>query len=469
MSSTRVDSRFLLPFHPRTALVLGLEGWGEGLAGCGVEVVSKASRLDAPLDLVVAPARSAREAVASGASMVILEGSGARRVNRPSPAARRFLAWPDVDAPNVFVPFGQPLLSRYVLRRVLPAASLVKRLRNEIVHVLLARAAIPLEDRIVTITGSRSGLPFLVSAAAHRLGLELSGYVFAPHGGQRKRSLFHLFATGRSEPHAVLKFTRTKGPDEALAAQARGLELAAAAGRLVAQRVPRALAHVESEGFHALVESAVIGRNLSRVLESSEPRSQKLARIEAVASWLTDVARSTSQPPEALEPARRWFEVEIVPRWVESGAPRDLVATIPRVPAALQHRDLTPANVIASDADFAVIDWEHANASWFPLVDIVRFLADALAIVDGAGGTGEARIEHFIRLFRGELSASRVLFDAVSRSVAASGVAPQAVGPIATLGWLERAAPPGRWHGPRLARAWLSDPALGPGWSRWRG
>jgi hypothetical protein len=144
----------------------------------------------------------------------------------------------------------------------------------------------------------------------------------------------------------------------------------------------------------------------------------------------------------------------------------------------LQHRDLTSFNVIVSGEGFAAIDWEGARDAWFPLVDLLYFLADALAIVDDSTRT-ERRLRHFSELFRGELPSSEVLFRWVRHAAEAARVPADAVGLIATVCWLDYGFAP--WVAPpgvspaalptakaRLTRAWLADPALGPGWSRWR-
>jgi len=135
-----------------------------------------------------------------------------------------------------------------------------------------------------------------------------------------------------------------------------------------------------------------------------------------------------------------------------------------------------------------VLDWESARHNGMPLWDLWYFLHLALAELDGVSGIGEAdlraREHHAVALFRGELPSSEVLFRWTRRGVEACRVPPEAVGSIATLSFLhhglsqaarEEAVLEHAQGGtalemlpPRLARHWLTDPALGPGWDRWR-
>jgi hypothetical protein len=91
---------------------------------------------------------------------------------------------------------------------------------------------------------------------------------------------------------------------------------------------------------------------------------------------------------------------------------------------------------------------------------------------------------HTASLFRGEAPSSPVLFAWVRRAVSELQIPPGAIGRLATLCWLHHSLshvqrrgsldglgkpPENTLHGTELvAPAWLSDPALGPNWRRWR-
>jgi hypothetical protein len=138
--------------------------------------------------------------------------------------------------------------------------------------------------------------------------------------------------------------------------------------------------------------------------------------------------------------------------------------------------------VLEDRGPFTVLDWESAREHGLPLWDLFYFLTRAIGVLDDLQTEAE-REEHFVRLWRGELPSSELLFGWTRRAVTASGVPPAAVGPLATLLWLSYAlldldeaveieqatgdAPPQPTTA-LFARRWLSEPGLGPGWDRWR-
>jgi hypothetical protein len=172
---------------------------------------------------------------------------------------------------------------------------------------------------------------------------------------------------------------------------------------------------------------------------------------------------------------------DVLPAWPQ--APRDLVERLPPLPAVLEHSDVGTWNVVVGPEGFGVLDWESAREHSLPLWDLWYFLADALAHLDGCEAR-EAREDHFARLFAGRAPASGLLFAHTRSAVQRLAIPPDAVGPLATLCFLAkgaahrtrtealaRAAPHAASAEPLwapLARRWLSDPALGLGWSAWR-
>jgi hypothetical protein len=196
------------------------------------------------------------------------------------------------------------------------------------------------------------------------------------------------------------------------------------------------------------------------------------------------VARSTAAGPEALGPELRRLAEGVLPRWRDAGVDLALAHGIGGVPAVFEHRDLGSWNVIAGSHGFTAVDWESSIRHGFPLWDALYFLTDALAHLDGASPL-ERRPEYAARLHRGELPSSQLLFSWLRRIVDALAIPVRAVGPLATLCWLHHglshlsrraagqsaasdasALPP---YLDGIARRWLTDPALGPGWEAWRG
>ncbi len=477
MSLRRADLRFALPRTPRRAVVLGgLEEWEDGLRQGGVEVGS-----EAPPDLAVAPAELAREAIATAAPTIVLEGTRRSRALADAGYAQQtLLALPDRLSPELVLPLGQRNAIRYAVDHWRPGATPIERSRNLLARELLARRIAPPGRKPTTVAALEPAAPFLVTAAADLIGAEQLAW-FAAFGRwthPETRGALFLFEPAANAPGWVVKFSRIPGLERLFDWDAAGLELAQQAGGEIAASAPRLLGRLDLGGLCASVETAAHGERLAPLLGGGASRGEKLAVLGGFADWIAALARQTASSPELLGPELRRLEDEVVPRWTAQGLPADIVATLPPLAPVLQHGDLWADNVFAGSDGFNVVDWESARRHGAPLWDAVYFLTDALALVDGALSDAE-RLEHFARLHRGELESSEPFFRLLRSTADATGVPDEAVGPLATLLWLSYAlhdaahvdrvdgtALPLTWH---LSERWLDDPQLGPGWSAWRG
>src|SRR5215207_2289677 len=282
--------------------------------------------------------------------------------------------------------------------------------------------------------------------------------------------LFRVLRSGGARP--VARGSGGRRGDQARAPPDRQIHVRGAA-RLSRERGARAVLR----GFHRLGASA----------------RDKLAAIDRIAGWAVAIARSTASEPDRLATERVRIRTEVLPRWTQYGASSAILDQVPPVPGVLQHNDLGSWNVVvdacdASRPSFTALDWESARPVGMPLWDLWYFLQDALACLDGVSGLSEndlARREaQAVRLLRGELQNSKILFEWTRRGVVACGIPDRAVGTLATLCFLDHGLSQSnredaaRRHGsqaraldmlwPSLARRWLDDPALGPGWDRWR-
>jgi hypothetical protein len=483
MSLQYADARFLLPEMTRTATVLGdLQEWAQGLRQAGVDVVDHA--VAEPPNLAVAPARLAMAAVATGAPMVVLEGTGARRTLLDAGyRVRRFLPMPNLDEPEVLLPLEQPAAARYALEQWRAPTTMTAQARTRMARVLLDRGLMPESRPLTTIGLLRPGPPFLL-AAVGGLGVRGDGgWLFTPgRSDVLSRNAFHVFPTPvATRPAWTVKFSRIPGRPEAFDRDQRGLELARLAGEGVACHAPRLLGRLEMDGLHTSVETAAVGQRLSSLLRGPGSRASKLRVIEAIASWLVDLARATAAPPPALDPERRRLREQVMPNW--AGVDPCLMDRLPPLAAVLAHNDLHAWNLIVDQRrEFTAVDWESARQHNLPLWDLLYFLADALVLLDGVT-MEERRAQHALRLLRGELTTSRLLFHWTDRAVATTGIPMEAVGPIATACWLHHGiSHVSRWSatrqaghdGPpelppveRIGSRWLADPALGPSWRSW--
>ena len=481
MSLHRADVRFALPGSPRTAVVLGgLTGWEEGLRQGGVEVGTTGAA-----DLAVAPAALAVEAAATGAPMLVLEGARRHRAAAASGySVQAVLPLPDARTPELLLPLGQRAAVRYAVRRWRPGTTPLETTRNLAARELIARGIAPPGRAPTAIAAREAGPPAFVAAAAELVGTVRLDW-FAAFGlwpNPETRGAFFLFERGRPEPDWVVKFARIPGLERVFDGDAAGLARAADAGGLVAAAAPRLLGRLDADPLCASVETAAHGERLSTILRGGAARADKLALVERFAEWLVAVARQTAAPAATLAPERERLEREVVPRWTGRGLPADVVARLPSLASVFQHGDLWGDNIFVAKTGFGVVDWESAKTHGAPLWDLLYFLTGALALADGAR-TDDETLEHLVRLCRGELPSSAVLFRQLRVGAAATDVPPEAIGPLAALLWTsyalldsEHAERVARSEGVatpavpltvRIAERWLTDPGLGTGWRAW--
>jgi Phosphotransferase enzyme family len=479
MSVRRVDARFLLPNPPSTALVLGdLDAWRTALQDLGVAVIDRPS--GEPADLVVAPAGLHVAAERSGSDMLILEG----RCPRPATYnSRRFLARPSLEQPSLLVPLDDPVPARYAIERWSVVDTRWKRIRARAAALLVERGRFPRLRSTVTVATRVSTTPHIV-AAAQRFGIPEDALwaLTLGQGDVLSRNVFHVFPAAADEPEWVIKFARIPDYRDPFDRDEHGLALAASVPGRLSQHAPRLVGRFQERGLHASVETAAKGRRLRERLIEPGSRAAKLRLVEKVADWIVELGRETSGAPEALGQERKRLTEDVVGKWSAEGAPANLAQSLPSLNPVLQHNDLGSWNIVVDERSFTVLDWESAQEAGLPLWDLFYFLADALAVLDGSL-RGEERHLHTIRLFRGELPASRTLFSWTRRAAEAGSVPSDAVGAIATLCWLHhslshvhRTAAISRFtsdvlppvHGTeRVADLWLRDPTLGEHWTLW--
>ncbi len=485
MSLHRVDPRFLLPHPVRRAVVLGgLEDWRTGLTSAGIEVSDESSDL-LTADVVVSPARLAAEARRAGARSVIVEGSRERAFRGGSYHARRLLLRPTRERPTLALPLDQPAPVSYALERWSVMDRRWKTARMQAARALVSRGLFPSwASPVVTVATQAAGQPSMV-AAAGELGLpsDASWFLTFGQGDALSRNAFQLFRAGSDRPDWVLKFARVAGYSERFDNDERGLQLAHAAGGVVAAHAPKLVGRFDVDGVHASLETAAAGRRLPDFLVAPGDRDAKLRLIERIGGWIVELGRLTQTSPETMGPERDRLRSAVVPRWSDLGVHPDLVEKLPALPAVTQHNDLGSWNVVAGDEGFVVVDWENYREAALPLWDLLYFLGNALVLLDGPGAP-EHLPARMAQLFAGESPASPVLFSWVHRAVEAASIPPDAVGAIATLCWLSHSLSAGahnvdlatftprdppRTHGIEgIARAWMAHPALGQGWSAWR-
>lgn len=488
MSLHRIDPRFVLPHPVRRAVVLGeLDEWRAGLASAGVDVCDASS---GPADLVVSPGRLAQDAARADARSSIVEGSRGRAFSGNGHRVSRVVLRPTRERPTLALSLDHPAASAYALERWSVVDRPWKNLRMRAARALVQRGHFPSwGSPVVTVATRGAGAPALIEGA-HELGVprDAGWFLTFGQGDALSRNAFQLFRAGADQPDWVLKFARVPGYSKRFDDDERGLRLAIGAGTEIGAHVPRTVGRLEVDGLHASLETAAAGRRLRDVLLTPGDREGKLRLVERIADWILELGSLTRTSPEATEAELDRLRTDVAPYWRDLGIEPTLVDDLPPLAAVVQHNDLGTWNVVTDDREFAVVDWENARPRALPLWDLLYFLADALVLLDlsGADDADPIRVpERMARLFAGEAPASRRLFALVRRGVETSTIPYDAVGPLATLCWLSHSrsagdhnvdidtltpTEPPRLHGLEgMARAWMSHPALGPGWSAWRG
>jgi len=487
MSLHRVDPRFVLPHPVSRAVVLdGLEEWRAGLRSAGIEVSDEVNDR-APPDVVVTPARLAAEARFARALSIIVEGSRERPFRSGDYEASQFLLRPTRERPTLALPLEQRAPISYAVQRWSVVDRRWKVARMRAARVLVSRGLFPSwASPVVTVATRAEGPPRLI-AAATELGVprDVSWFLTFGQGDALSRNAFQLFRAGADRPEWVLKFARVAGYSQRFDSDERGLQLAHAAGDVVAAHAPRLIGRFDVDGVNASLETAAAGRRLRDVLHTPGDRAVKLRLIERIAGWILELGRLTETPPEAMRAERERLRNEVIPRWGELGVGPELVDGISPLRAVAQHNDLGTWNVVADDGDFVVVDWENVREAALPLWDLLYFLGDAFVLLDEAHALTPERLpERMARLFAGDAPSSPLLFEWVRRAAKAAAVPADAVGRVTTLCWLSHSLSasvhnvdiatftprdPPRIHGLEgIARAWMAHPALGPRWSMWR-
>ena len=462
------DARFLLPFPVERAAVIGpLDQWRAELETAGVELSGRP-------DVVIVRARDLDAAPADARAMVVV---GGRRPPR-WPHRTAVTPIPRTSDTGALVPIGARPLARLTTAQWAQPSTPVHHARN-VVAALAMDAGLTVPGIVpLWVVSREAGPPWILALAAAAGLIDASRRAILVTGRPTSRSAF-IVGAGDAAGGAVVKFARNPALRAPFDDDDRGLQAAAAAGPVVTAHAPRLLGRFEAGPHLASVESLLPGAELGSLL-GRPARDRLIPRVEEVAAWIVAMARATAQPHETLEGERD--RLRAVLEDPAAAAAAAVVPDPPPAPAVLRHGDLATWNILLGARSFGVVDWETAVPSGYPLWDLLHFLQDALASLEPRGGR-LTREEHFVRLFRGELPTSPILFRWVRAAVDAVGLDPATVGSIATLLWADQAVTVTRalrqgvaldaaggaasLHIRRLAQ-WTADPDLGPGWSAWR-
>jgi len=240
------------------------------------------------------------------------------------------------------------------------------------------------------------------------------------------------FEPGAERPAKALKFARVPEAEPGLECEAEVLR------RLAEERpdlagVPRLLGQGFRSGRLAVVQEAVAGRSL---LETLRPQNFEEVALQ-VTRLLIELARSGE--PDPVEGRRRLVAEPL--KWFEEhfGALLDvrlLLDGLGEVPAAVEHRDCSPWNVLRTpQGEPVLLDWESATPDGLPGLDLVYFLANCAFVLDGALESGRTR-ETYAQLLDPATAHGRVAARAIGAYTDALGIATEDFRRLRLLCWV---------------------------------
>jgi glycosyltransferase involved in cell wall biosynthesis len=240
------------------------------------------------------------------------------------------------------------------------------------------------------------------------------------------------FAPGAENPAEAIKFARVPEAEPGLECEAEVLR------RLREERpdlegVPSLLGEGSRAGRLAVVQEAVPGESLLDALsqENFEEVALKVTRL------LVELARSGNRAPGddwrrrlVAEPTE-WFEEHF-----GQTLDRSLLDGLGELPAAVEHRDCSPWNVLmAPGGDPVLLDWESAMASGLPGLDLVYFLTNCAFVLDKALESGRTR-ESYARLLDPATPHGRVAAKVLAEYTTALGISEKDLRRLRLLTWI---------------------------------
>ena len=255
-------------------------------------------------------------------------------------------------------------------------------------------------------------------------------------GGQRSHNRIVAlgFLPGARTPHRVAITARVSASVPGLRREAAALRAVAARRPDGAPGVPQVVAERDDGDATVIVESAIDGTRLTRLL--TEATYDRLATL--VADWLRPLAGPDTRSADGLvEPLIATFERAyrgVDPTLVDDV--RAAIADFGQLPRAIEHRDLAPWNLrLLSTGGLGVLDWESAEVDGIAGPDLHYALA--YLAFDLAGATQvDGQVAAYRRLRDAETAVGRVASRVLSRYAEAVGLDPRTMRRLSLVTWL---------------------------------
>lgn len=464
-SRRAADTRFLLPFAPKTAVLLGTRsGDAASWQACGIDVLAADS--GTPVDVVVTDSKSLPTALQLDARALIIH-SKRRRGSVLVDAdwrVERYLQMTGSDGPIIIATPTRDVL-RYLAVEWSPPTTLVQTVAR-----LGLRSVTATRSHNLTIATREAGSPHALAAGCAAAGLAQPDgfFMFFGSGNDRQRPVAFAFPAAGRDPEWLVKWSRTDNEPER-GRHERHVRAAVARYPDLNEHVPRDLGRLTFAGSPASVETVAPGVSLDGLWQRGDVE-RALAVGERVLKWLCDLAQASAAPGSD---ARAFVVEDADALGVDATRLIDAIVDVPRVVA---HNDLGTVNVLTDGSRFTVIDWEDGLIEGLPVVDVAYFVTTLLAMIHAPSEPRE-RARWCCALWRGELPESQFAFRWLRRAADGLGLDGVQTGALVTMSWLQGAHSAGdREHlqterTPHLGyyrgfvtQYWLDDDRLGLGW-----
>jgi hypothetical protein len=281
------------------------------------------------------------------------------------------------------------------------------------------------------------------------------------------KTLGFLFIGREDFPIAIAKIATSEQAAVRVERGYRALEQLRDCGVTARGLAPEPLALLSGpSGEIASVETAIRGTWLDGMLRPVNEAHY----VQRLTDWLIELASAT----RASERDDAWplFFRGVVEGFRENAAGLidgallsdacDRVATLDRLPTVFEHHDCTPWNFyVTPERRLVAFDWDNANPSGIPALDLIQSLGYLAFCVDGSLGSHRLA-EAFRRRERGRLGAIRE--EARTRYAAAAGIDDSTMQAVRVFAWMRLSNDEfeGRRRiGSRLQRAEIERSMLG--------
>ena len=212
----------------------------------------------------------------------------------------------------------------------------------------------------------------------------VSTLVLTPGFRASSNVILLMFTESKAQPVLVAKVSRLPGDNSELRSEAENLEKVQSVRQGGFNSIPRLVTLSENDDHSFLVETMLNGALMS----PATVRQRGVACTEAVLDWLTELGVATTSPSAmhhgwferlVAEPTDRLRhalplstkEDQLLRRSDEATA----LLACHDIPLVFEHGDPSDPNLLTmEDGNVGVVDWELAQASSLPTLDVFFFL-----------------------------------------------------------------------------------------------